>query len=427
VRIDIAPKDTRFGYNMPAMVRTRLRAGAAKVDITPDLAKIRIQLGGYNARLNMPPTGVHDPIYARALALESSEQSAVIVALDHLLVPYSLTRAVLQATGLQPAQLFMSASHTHCAPDSNGLNERMRFPLPGVGTFSPEFLAFTTERIVQAVRQARQRMRPATLALAAAELPNLNRNRRGRRLLDRTMTVARLDDSRGKPIAAVVVFAAHPTIYPHTMMQVSAEFPGVVQATLERALGREAVALYLNGALGDVSPVADAGKDAHERVRLYGASLADHAQRLLRAAQPAPARIRLQQPLARLPEAQPHPEFQESVGRDFKVPEALLRQLARQITPDAAPLSLLALGDLLLVGFPGEPISSLGLRARELGREAGFRHTAPVALVNDWIGYILTRHEYLKGGYEATISFNGADAGEAIMGAVRTGISALRG
>jgi neutral ceramidase len=227
------------------MTRTRLRAGAAKVDITPDLAKIRIQLGGYNARLNMPPTGVHDPIYARALALEVGEQSAVIVALDHLLVPYSLTRAVLQATGLQAAQLFMSASHTHCAPDSMGLNERMRFPLPGVGTFLPEFLAFTTERVVQAVQQARQRMRPAMLAITAAELPNLNRNRRGRRLLDRTMTVARLDDSRGKPFAAVVVFAAHPTIYPHTMMQVSAEFPGVVQTTLEGVLGRGAVALYL--------------------------------------------------------------------------------------------------------------------------------------------------------------------------------------
>ena len=68
-------------YNMPAMARTRLRAGAAKVDITPDLTKIRIQLGGYNARLNMPPTGVHDPIYARALALEVGEQSAVMVAL----------------------------------------------------------------------------------------------------------------------------------------------------------------------------------------------------------------------------------------------------------------------------------------------------------------------------------------------------------
>jgi neutral ceramidase len=395
------------------------------VDITPDLSKIRIQLGGYNARLNMPPTGVHDPIYARALAVETGEQSAVIVAMDHLLIPYSLTRAVLQATGLHPAQLFISASHTHCAPDSNGLNERMRFPLPGVGTFLPEFLEFTAERVAQAIRQARERMRPATLALAAAELPNLNRNRRGRPLIDRTMSVARIDDTQHKPIAAVVVFAAHPTIYPHTMMQVSAEFPGVLQTTLERVLGRGAVALYLNGAQGDVSPIANAGKDDHERVRLYGTALANHAQRLLQAARPTPTRLRIHQQSARLPEAQPHPEFRESTGRDFKIPEALLNQLVKQIVPETAPVSLLALGDLLLVGFPGEPISSLGLQARELGRSAGFPYVAPVALVNEWIGYILTRHEYLKGGYEATISFNGPDAGSAIMGAVQAGIRAL--
>ena len=395
------------------------------MDITPDLSKIRIQLGGYNARLNMPPTGVHDPIYARALAVETGEQSAVIVAMDHLLIPYSLTRAVLQATGLHPAQLFISASHTHCAPDSNGLNERMRFPLPGVGTFLPEFLEFTAERVAQAIRQARERMRPATLALAAAELPNLNRNRRGRPLIDRTMTVARIDDTQHKPIAAVVVFAAHPTIYPHTMMQVSAEFPGVLQTTLERVLGRGAVALYLNGAQGDVSPIANAGKDDHERVRLYGTALANHAQRLLQAARPTPTRLRIHQLSLRLPEAQPHPEFRESMGRDFKIPEALLNQLVKQIVPETAPVSLLALGDLLLVGFPGEPISALGLQARELGRSAGFPYVAPVALVNEWIGYILTRHEYLKGGYEATISFNGPDAGSAIIGAVQAGIRAL--
>jgi hypothetical protein len=116
------------------------------------------------------------------------------------------------------------------------------------------------------------------------------------------------------------------------------------------------------------------GKDHHERVRIYGASLAAHAQRLLRNAQPALARLRVHQQMARLPEAQPHPEFRETTGRDYKVPESLLRQLVREIVPEAAPVSLLALGDLLLIGFPGEPISSLGLQARELGREAGFRY-----------------------------------------------------
>lgn len=403
----------------------RVKAGTAKVDITPDITKIRIQLGGYGARLNMPPRGVHDPIYARVLALEVGSQQVVIVALDHLLVPSSLTRNVLEATGLKPEQLLMGASHTHCAPDAMGLNERMRFPLPGVGTFLPEFLQFTTERVAQAVQAARRNLQTAALRLNAVELPNLNRNRRGRRLVDRTMSIARVDDARGKPIAALMVYAAHPTIYSHTMMEVSAEFPGVLQNTVERELGGGAVALYLNGALGDVSPVADEGKDEHDRVQRYGSQLSQHALRLIREAKPAKPKLRTCQVSARLPEPQPHPEFQQSAGREYKVPEALLKQLASQIVPSNAPIHALALGELLLVGFPGEPISSLGLQACEVGREAGFRYVAPVGLANDWIGYILTRHEYLKGGYEATVSFNGPDAGDTVMQAVREAVRVL--
>jgi len=402
-----------------------LQAGAAKVDITPDIRQIRVQLGGYGARLNMPPVGVHDPIYARALALQQGKQQVVVVALDHLLVPSSLTRAVLKATQLAPHQLFMAASHTHCAPDAMGMNERMRFPIPGVATFQPELLRFTAERITEAIRLAQSRLQPARLALHAEPVPGLNRNRRGRGITDPTMTVARLNTPAGKPIAVLVIYAAHPTIYSHTMMEVSAEFPGILQNGLEAFLGNGAVALYLNGAQGDVSPVADAGSTEHERVERYGNQLKAHALRLLNQVRPAPPRLQTHQVSVSLPPARPHPEFQQSAGREYKVPESLLNELVRQLVPPEAPISLLVLGTLLLVGFPGEPITALGLETRRLGQAHGFPMVAPVALVNDWIGYILTREEYEKGGYEATVSFNGAELGEVILSGVQRGISAL--
>ncbi len=41
-----------------------------------------------------------------------------------------------------------------------------------------------------------------------------------------------------------------------------------------------------------------------------------------------------------------------------------------------------------------------------MGQQRGTRHVAPVGLVNDWIGYILTLAKSTeKGGYEATVSF----------------------
>ena len=402
-----------------------LQAGAAKVDITPDIRQIRVQLGGYGARLNMPPVGVRDPIYARALALQRGKQRVVLVALDHLLVPGSLTRAVLKATQLAPHQLFMAASHTHCAPDAMGMNERMRYPIPGVATFQPELLRFTAERITEAIRLAQSRLQPARLALYAEPLPGLNRNRRGRGITDPIMTVARLNTPAGKPIAVLVIYAAHPTIYSHTMMEVSAEFPGVLQNGLEAFWDNDAVALFLNGALGDVSPVADAGSTAHERVERYGNQLKTHALRLLNQVRPAAPRLQTRQVQVSLPPARPHPEFQQSAGREYKVPESLLNELVRQLVPPEAPVSLLVLGTLLLVGFPGEPITALGLEARRIGQAHGFPLVAPVALVNDWVGYILTREEYERGGYEATVSFNGAELGEVVLSGVRRGISAL--
>ncbi|MEN3000889.1 MAG: neutral/alkaline non-lysosomal ceramidase N-terminal domain-containing protein [Armatimonadota bacterium] len=403
-----------------------LYAGASKVDITPDIGKIRVQLGGYGARLNMPPTGVHDPIYVRVLALRLGNQQGIIVAMDHLLTPGSLTQEVLKATRLQPHQLFLAASHTHCAPDAMGMNARMRFPIPGVATFVPEFLQFTAARVSEAIRQAQARMQPARLALYAEPIPGLNRNRRGREITDTTMTVARISTPTHKPIAVLVIYAAHPTIYPHTMMEVSAEFPGVLQNGLEAVLGNGAVALYLNGALGDVSPVANEGTTDHERVQRYGERLKAQALRLLQQVKPVKPRLLTYQVQVTLPPARPHPEFQQSAGREYKVPESLLNELVRQVVPPQAPVSLLALGDLLLVGFPGEPITTLGLEARRIGQAQGFRYVVPIALVNEWIGYILTREEYERGGYEATVSFNGPELGELIMQGVQRGCRALK-
>ncbi|MCS6919084.1 MAG: hypothetical protein NZM28_04885, partial [Fimbriimonadales bacterium] len=195
-----------------------------------------------------------------------------------------------------------------------------------------------------------------------------------------------------------------------------------LQNGLEAVLGNGAVALYLNGALGDVSPVANEGKTDHERVQRYGDRLKAHALRLLQQVKPVKPRLLTYQVRVTLPPARPHPEFQQSAGREYKVPESLLNELVRQVAPPQAPVSLMALGDLLLVGFPGEPITALGLEARRIGQAQGFRYVAPVALVNEWIGYILTREEYERGGYEATVSFNGPNAGDAVMQAVREAV-----
>ena len=60
-------------------------------------------------------------------------------------------------------------------------------------------------------------------------------------------------------------------------------------------------------------------------------------------------------------------------------------------------VQVLRIGDLAIVGVPGECFTSLGI---EIKRRSPFRHTCVVELANDWIGYIPDAPAYDLGGYQ---------------------------
>ena len=60
-------------------------------------------------------------------------------------------------------------------------------------------------------------------------------------------------------------------------------------------------------------------------------------------------------------------------------------------------LQVMRLGEVAIVGVPGEMFASLGLAIR---RRSPFRHTVVVGLANDEVGYIPDRAGYALGGYQ---------------------------
>jgi hypothetical protein len=60
-------------------------------------------------------------------------------------------------------------------------------------------------------------------------------------------------------------------------------------------------------------------------------------------------------------------------------------------------LQVIRLGDLALVGIPGELFARLGL---ELRRRSPFRHTCIIGLANEQISYLPDRKAYADGGYQ---------------------------
>src|SRR4051794_25366271 len=93
-----------------------LRAGAAKVDITPPIG---YPMWGYGARHDAPSLGTLDPLRARALVLATDEERIALVSLDLGRAPTRQSTAAIRArvkaaVGIE--HIFLVGSHTHHGP-----------------------------------------------------------------------------------------------------------------------------------------------------------------------------------------------------------------------------------------------------------------------------------------------------------------------
>jgi hypothetical protein len=241
--------------------------GFAVVETTPTptngytRALSGVSLGGYG--LSCPlfglgrraPAGIHDKLYARALAIESGGTSFVLVMLDAIGAGNRTTAAIQQqasqALGLPAEHIFVGESHSHAAPDLVGLWSQFN------AVHHPDFTAyrdFVIAKAVTAIQTAWQQRQAADLYVATGSLDRAV-NRRGWGFTDPALVVLYADTASLPPtrIATLVSWAAHPTVLPAANRQLSRDFPGSAVDALEAILGAGTV-VYWNGALGDASP-----------------------------------------------------------------------------------------------------------------------------------------------------------------------------
>jgi hypothetical protein len=403
-------------------------AGVAKVDITPDVKASRIPLGGYAARRAAPATGVHDPVFARALVISNGDTRLAIVSLDLCFLPANIrtdVAAELAASNvkLAPDGLFLAATHTHCAPDPLAMHTGNTFVgLPGWTPYDDNLRKFTVQRIAEAIRKADAGMIAVKIGSAVMETKALNRNRRGDVTVDPALTVLKITKMDGTPLAAVINFAAHPTLYDDKMMQISADWPGVMTADIEKELGADAVCLFLNGAEGDASPNGVDAEKGDAKVAAYGHLMSRTALGLLTSVTMTnDAKVDAWSAKVTLPPRKPSAMFIIAAGQLGATPETA-KALVNGLMPTTSQVTLARVGDLLLMGFPCEPSAEIGLAAKDAARKSGYARPAVVALTNDWLAYCLMPQQYRAGKYEATMSFYGDQFGPALLGALVAGL-----
>ncbi len=372
-----------------ALAEGDLRVGVASADMSPEWP---VPLAGYSARQGRKSTGVHDPVKAKCLVIESGGVKFAWVTADFIGINRDIREKVFarisEETGISDDAFLMCASHTHNGP--GGMTRNLLWQI-AVGPYDKKLYKQMIDRLSQVVLDADAALAPARIGWGRVEAPTLSHNRRvDGGPTDPTLSVIQVTDAKGAVRAVLANFTAHPTILGSECMEISADYPGAFQRILEERLGGGAVVLFTNGAEGDQTISAPGGQDDWERIEQSGSALADAVQGLL-----------------------PSIETRDVLEIRSEIRTVDLPFHVKSIVaPRQTTLMVVDLGGLALACMPGEACVEIGLDLKRDLLAAGASQAMIVGLANDHLGYFVTPEGWKGGGYEKDMCFYGPTIGE---------------
>jgi len=242
----------------------QFRASVVKIDITPDKT---VWLRGYDARQS---TGVHDHIFHRIVAMDDGKTQFFLISTE--LAAYSpsvydeVSKQLEEETGIKPVQVWWTVTHTHSAPEVGP---------PGLAAVfmgnrfkhqpDADYAAQLKRQLIEGIKEARQKLEPARLGVGRG-FARANINRRARDEdgptflglnpdgpVDRQIGLIRLEKADGTLLALVANYAMHGTVLSGANTLISGDAPGAVAEYVQQKLG--APMLYIQGAAGNQAPI----------------------------------------------------------------------------------------------------------------------------------------------------------------------------
>lgn len=266
-----------------------LRAGVARVDITPPVGIAQMNWG---SQTHVTAVGA-DParMLATALVLESGGQKFAMVDIDRLFVN-GLEDAVDRAsrlTGIPADHIRLGATHTHAGALVNPEKGPPGVDLQPLVDMLERYRAATVDQIVGVLVAANQNLQPAHMYGGRGQ-GTININRRVRAhdgnppavgrnpdgFVDRDLIVFRIDDAQGRPFAILANFQCHGTVLAYENKQLSPDWIGMTRHVVEDAFPG-ALALYFQGAAGNQGPIEGFTGDlgvAHRLGKILGHQVA---------------------------------------------------------------------------------------------------------------------------------------------------------
>jgi len=428
------------------------------VDITPPAGT---HLAGSGMGDHRPAQSVLDPLYAKALVLEGGAKRVCLLAMDSTIIAEPFTAAVRQAAtsmGFDADAVMVHAVQTHSAPGLGRFMLDPDFPLdlPAEREYlwgsEQSYVDLAVTGAVRALRHAVDSIRPVQVGAASAIRADLAFNRRAVRRdgsiempwpagriaqplgpvhlrylegpIDPEVGVLCLRDELMRMVAMLLHYTCHPVnVFANrwSYRAVSADWPGAWSAAMQQTYGSHLVPIVLNGCCGNINPWDPFDPDFVMDYRRMGGELARTSCKAVPTISFADRgvldwRIRRvglpyrdvpadrQQQADKILSGSPEPALLKD-GSGQVDPEWFLAASTRSIEycrrrmPELSyEIQVFRIGDLAIVGLPGEPFVE-GQLAIKLASPA--RHTYVAHMTTQYVGYLPTAQAFARGGHEA--------------------------
>lgn len=441
---------------------TQLQAGAARIRLDPPLG---LAMLGYGSRVGRA-TGVHDDLCAQALVISDGARKLALCGVDLLAIGKRIAdeicSLVAEQSDIAADAILIGATHTHSAPAFN------LFATPRADATISEDRSADWERalpgkIAAAIVAASRALEPAVLKAVRARF-TLGTNRRLLRVDGKIQLAANYsgvaDDAAvalgafrpdGSAIAVILNYPCHGVVLCEDNLLYSRDWMGFALDEIERGLARGAgaapIAIFMQGATGNIDPrsrgsfevAADWGHAAGRALvaalttapALGVSTIAGRRIDLKLKLKPTADALAIARNCAAQTEAslanhrggegrqlkrlRDHHQQSLDAIRALETLEGANRRDQRVDLERAemtTSMSVFALGDLAIIGIPGEAFVEFGLALRA---NPYFAHTLVACYCNDLVGYLPTRAAYAQGGYEVESARVAEGSGEAIV------------
>jgi len=356
----------------PFLPAQSFQAGASQSAINPSVGSF-IAGHTHNRRFS----GMHDSLYAKALAISSEKSGIVFLSIDCIGLLYPQLEAIRKEVtdilgGSDVPNIILSSTHTHAGPDVVGIwGEDMMHS--GVDS---SYLGLLVHKASVQVANAWRQRKPVSITFSQKQAGQdwvYNISQSGE--LDRSVTSIFFRDPTGKMVASMTNFACHPTFVDAVHDRISSDYLSGFYKHLDSVWG--GVNLFLQGPIGGwVQPEYEA--KTFEQAEFRGRQLADTVVAGYGSSVSLKGnRVSFKSRTFELPVTNPGFQQLSELG-------VIKRQMAGSVRTEIAWVNI---GNATIATHPGESVPAMGIATKALMHNDGPRMVLGLSM--DALGYIL--------------------------------------